>query len=161
MKNFVITSLFYYLKYSNKIEFCQEKLDGFGILQEFHCHHLLLQNSDKGSWPKCNLFPLFYFCCILSLLSLIFSGGNLVSRAEGSGFLEEFRSEFYSQEQPTTVLSGMAMSPPPYITRVSYVIGFPQNIPESVTKGQIISKAIFVFLTSPKKRTKTIWLHIS
>ena len=28
-------------------------------------------------------------------------------------------------------------------------------------KGRIISKAIFVFLTSPKKRTKTIWLHIS
>mgnify|MGYP006952531688 CR=1 FL=1 len=30
-----------------------------------------------------------------------------------------------------------------------------------IAKGQIISKAIFVFLTSPKKRTKTIWLVIS
>ena len=31
----------------------------------------------------------------------------------------------------------------------------------TLTKGQIISKAIFVFLTSSKKRTKMIWLVIS
>ena len=51
-------------------------------------------------------------------------------------------SEFCSQKQSTTVLSGMAMSPPPYITSVSYVIGFPQNIPESVTSRnqQILSE---------------------
>ena len=32
---------------------------------------------------------------------------------------------------------------------------------KSSTKGQIISKAIFVFLTSSKKRMKMIWLVIS
>ena len=35
------------------------------------------------------------------------------------------------------------------------------SLKREINKGQIISKAIFVFLTSPKKRTKTIWLHIS
>ena len=31
----------------------------------------------------------------------------------------------------------------------------------TLSKGQIISKAIFIFLISPKKRTKEIWLVIS
>ena len=70
-----------------------------------------------------------------------FSGRNFVSRVEGSGILEEFRSEFW-QKQPTTVLSGMAMSSLPHITSVSYVIGSPQNIPESVTSRKL---TIFVW----------------
>ena len=83
-----------------------------------------------------------FFCCILSLLFFNFSVRNFESRAEGSGILKEFRSKFCSLEQPTTVLSGMPMSSLPYITSVSYVIGSPQNIPESVTSRK---STIFVW----------------
>ena len=38
---------------------------------------------------------------------------------------------------------------------------FTRNKKEVISKGQIISRAIFVFLTSSKKRTKKIWLVIS
>ena len=91
-------------------------------------YEILTMEVDQSA-----ICALYFFCCILSLLFFNFSGRNFVSRAEGSGILKEFRSEFCSQEQPTTVLSGMAMSSLPYITSVSYVIGSPQNIPESVT----------------------------
>ena len=48
----------------------------------------------------------------------------------------------------------------PYILKGSTANSILQDLPKNhfkcLTKGQLISKAIFVFLTSPKKRTKTI-----
>ena len=99
MTHFIITSPFYHLKYSDEIEFRQEKLDGFGILQEVHCHHLLLQNSDNESWPKYNLC-LFLLHSIFTTYFSSFLVGILSEKQKVAEFLKNLSQNSDKNNRP-------------------------------------------------------------